>query len=193
MNIELIKKLREKTGAGFVDCQKALEEAKGDLEKAIEILRKKGKKIVETKSNRETKAGVIGFYIHSNEKIAALVELHCETDFVARNQEFKDLAHDLAMQVAATNPLYLKPEDIPEEVLEKEKEIYRKEMAQEKKPPHIIEKIIEGKLEKFYENVCLLKQPFIKDQNIKIEDLIQSKITKLRENIQVKRFIRFEI
>lgn len=189
----LVKKLREKTGAGMVNCQKALEETNGNLEKAEEILRKKGQKIAAAKSERITKAGLIGVYLHSNEKIAAMVEVSCETDFVARNKEFKELAHDLAMQVAAANPSYLKPEDVPKEVLEKEKEIYREEMAKEKKPPQILEKIIAGKLEKFFENICLLKQPFIKDQNIKIEDLIKSKIAKLGENIQVKRFIRFEI
>jgi len=171
---ELIKKLREKTGASLLDCQKVLAETRNDIKKALEILRKKGQKIVAAKIDRLTKAGVIGFYLHSNEKIAALVELSCETDFVARNQEFKELAHDLAMQVAAMNPLYLKPEDIPKEVLKKEE-------------------IIEGKLEKFYEITCLLKQSFIKDQNIKVEDLLKSKIAKLRENIQIRRFVRFEI
>ncbi len=193
MNLDLIKKLREKTGAGVLSCQKALEESKGDFEKAEEILRKKGEKIAAVKSERTTKAGVIGVYLHSNERIAAMVELYCETDFVARNKEFKELAHDLAMQVAATNPSYLKPEDIPKEILEKEKEFYLEEMAKEKKPPQILEKIIAGKLEKFFENVCLLKQSFIKDQNIKIEDLIKNKIARLGENIQIRRFIRFEI
>ncbi|MFN3301685.1 MAG: translation elongation factor Ts [Patescibacteria group bacterium] len=193
MNIDLIKKLRERTGAGILDCQKALSETKGDLEKAEEILRKKGQKIVASKSQRETKAGIIGVYLHNNERVAALVELACETDFVAKNKEFKELAHDLAMQIVAMNPLYIKPEDIPQEILEKEKEIYREEMAKEKKPANILEKIIEGKLEKFYQTVCLLKQPFIKDQNIRIEDLIKTKIARLGENIQVKRFIRFEM
>jgi elongation factor Ts len=193
MDVNLIKQLREKTGAGFQDCQKALEESCGNLEKAIEILRKKGQKIVEARAERQTKAGVIGVYLHNDEKIAALVELTCETDFVARNKEFKDLAHDLAMQVVAMNPLYLAPEDIPEEDLEKEKEIYRQELKKENKPSNVIEKIIQGKLEKFYETVCLLKQPFIKDQALKIEDLIKSKIAKIGENIQVRKFIRFQI
>jgi len=192
-DFNLIKKLREKTGAGVISCQKALEEAGGNLEKAEEILRKKGEKVAAAKSERTTKAGLIGVYLHSNEKIAALVELACETDFVARNSEFRELAHDLAMQVAAANPSYLSPEDVPKDILEKEKEIYQEEVAKEKKPPQILEKIIAGKLEKFFENVCLLKQPFIKDQNIKIEDLIKSKIARLGENIQIKRFIRFEI
>lgn len=193
MDIELIKKLREKTGAGLLDCQKALEEAKGNLEKAEEILRKKGEKIAASKSGRTTNAGLIGFYLHSNERIAALVELNCETDFVAKNQEFRELAHDLAMQVAATDPLYLKPEDIPKEILEKERKIYQEELAEKNLPPHLLEKAIEGKLEKFYQQTCLLKQPFIKDEKIKIEDLIKSKIAKLKENIQIKRFVRYEI
>ncbi|MCX7778886.1 MAG: elongation factor Ts [Patescibacteria group bacterium] len=193
MEFNLIKQLKEKTGAGFQDCQRALAETKGDLVKAEEVLRKRGQKIIASKTNRLTKSGIIGVYLHSNEKIAALVELTCETDFVARNKEFKELAHDLAMQVAATNPLYLRPEDIPHEIVEKEKEIYQAELAREKKPTKILEKIIEGKLEKFYETVCLLNQPFIKDEKIKIVDLIKNKIAKLRENIQIKRFIRFEI
>lgn len=203
-DFNLIKKLKEKTGAGFQDCQKVLNETKGNLEKAEEILRKKGQKIIVSKIQRETKSGLIGVYLHSNEKIAAMVELTCETDFVARNQEFKELAHDLAMQIAATNPLYLKPDDIPEEILKKEKEIYRAEMSRpssgsasggkkEKRPAKILEKIIGGKLEKFYETVCLIKQPFIKNPSIKIDDLIKNKITKLKENIQIRKFIRFEI
>jgi len=202
-NYALLKKLREKTGAGFQDCQKVLAETNGDLVKAEEILRKKGQKIVAVKSARQTKAGLIGVYLHSNEKIAALVELGCETDFVARHSEFKELAHDLAMQVAAMNPLYLKPEDVPPDILEKEKEIYREELSakggsasgvkKEKKPAKILERIIEGKLEKNYETTCLLRQSFIKDQNLKIEDLIKSKIARLGENIKIRRFVRFEI
>lgn len=202
MDLLLVKQLREKIGASVLDCQKALEETKGDLSKAEEILRKKGQKIVASKSQRTTKAGILGVYLHSNEKIAAIVEVNCETDFVARNSEFKELAHDLAMQVAATNPSYLKPEDVPVEVLEKEKEIYRAEIKssfakatedKKKKPAPIIEKIIQGKLEKFYQANCLMKQSFIKDDKITIEDLVKAKIAKLGENIQVKRFIRFEV
>lgn len=202
MDLNLIKKLREKTGAGFQNCQKVLEETKGDLEKAEEILRKKGQKIVASKSQRTTKAGILGVYLHSNEKIAVIVEVNCETDFVARNSEFKELAHDLAMQVAATKPLYLKPEDVPDDVLGKEKEIYRAEISakggslggkDDKKPAPIIEKIIQGKLEKFYQANCLMRQPFIKDDKITIEDLVKAKIAKLGENIQVKKFIRFEM
>jgi len=193
MDLALVKKLREKTGAGFQDCQRALEEANNCFETAIEILRKRGQKIAADKSERITKNGVIGVYLHSNERVAAMVELACETDFVARNKEFKELAHNLAMQIVAMKPSYIKPEDIPQEVLDKEKEIYQGEVAKEKKPPQVLEKIIAGKLEKFYENVCLLKQLFIKDQNVKIEDLIKAKIAKLGENIQVKRFVRYEI
>lgn len=192
-DLNLIKQLRERTGAGMMDCKEALEESRGDFAKAEEILRKKGQKIVASKSQRVIKAGTIGTYLHSNEKIAALVEVGCETDFVSRNAEFKELAHDLAMQVAATNPSYLGPEDVPAAVLEKEKEIYRTEVQNSKKPAQIIEKIIEGKLEKFYQANCLMKQSFIKDEKITIEDLVKAKIAKLGENIQVRRFIRFEI
>lgn len=193
MNLNLVKQLREKTGASVLECQKALNETKGDLEKAEEILRKKGQKIVVNKAGRITKSGLLGVYLHSNEKIAAIVEVNCETDFVARNSEFKELAHDLAMQAAATNPLYLKPEDVPADVLAKEKEIYQAELKKEKKPEQIINKIIEGKLEKYFQANCLMKQPFIKDDKITIYDLVKAKIAKTGENIQVKRFIRFEI
>ena len=193
MNLNLVKQLREKTGASVLECQKALNETKGDLGKAEEILRKKGQKIVVNKAGRITKSGLLGVYLHSNEKIAAIVEVNCETDFVARNSEFKELAHDLAMQAAATNPLYLKPEDVPADVLAKEKEIYQVELKKEKKPEQIINKIIEGKLEKYFQANCLIKQPFIKDDKITIDDLVKAKIAKIGENIQVKRFIRFEI
>ncbi len=201
IDINLVKKLREKTGVGFLDCQNALSETGGDLDMALEVLRKRGQKIAAIKAERSIKVGIIGIYIHSNERIAAMVELGCETDFVAKNKEFKELAHDLAMQIAATNPLYLKPDDIPLEVVKKEKEIIREEMSvkggsavgKKKIDTKVLEKIIEGKLEKFYETVCLLKQPFIKDQSIIIEDLIKAKIAKLGENIQVRRFARFEV
>ena len=190
---ETIKQLREETGAAFVDCKKVLEQTKGDINKAIEILRKQGQKIVNKKLERLTKEGLIGSYVHGNNKIAALVEVGCETDFVARNEKFKNLVHNLAMQIAAANPKYLIPEDIPAQEIEKEKEIYKEQLLKEGKPENIMDKIIEAKLAKYYQQVCLLKQPFIKDDKITVEELIKQAIAKLSENIQIKRFIRFSL
>ena len=189
-----ILKLREISGAGIGDCQEALKSCMGDMDKALEFLRKKGavkaaKKIAE----RSTNQGIIEAYIHAQGKVGVLVELRCETDFVAKNDEFKQLAHDIAMQIAAANPLYLSPDAIPQEVIDKEKEIYREQMANEKKPANIIDKIIGGKLEKYYQEVCLLKQTFIKDENLTLETLIQQKIAKIGEKIEVARFVRFSI
>ena len=187
----MVKELREKTGAGIMDCKRALEEANGDMEKAIEILKKKGIAKAEKKASRVAKEGLIGSYVHMGGKIGVLVEVNCETDFVARTDEFKQLVKDIAMQIAAMKPLYVSPEDIPEEVLEKEKAIYREQAAG--KPEHVVERIVEGKLKKFYEEVCLLEQPFIRDDSKKIRDLIQEAIAKLGENIKVSRFVRFEV
>ena len=192
ISLNLVKQLRESTGAGMLDCQKALEESKGDMNKAVEILRKKGEKIAEVKQGRSTKEGVVEAYIHSNKKIGVLVELVCETDFVARNEEFKILAHDLAMQVAATDPKWLSPAEVPQEIIDKEKEIY-KESLPKGKPQAVLDKILEGKLKTFYSENCLLKQPFIKDDKIIIDDLVKQLIAKLKENIQVRRFIRFSL
>ena len=192
MDSKIIKQLRQTTGAGILECQKVLKQAKGDIDKAVEILRKKGQKLVKSKQSREVKEGVVEAYIHSDHKIGVLVELVCETDFVARNKEFKELAHDLAMQVAAVNPQWIKPEDIPQQVLGKEREIARENLPKSK-PSQVKERIVEGKLKKFYTETCLLEQTFIKDEKITIKELIQEKITKLGENIQVKRFIRFAL
>ncbi len=187
-----IKTLREKTGVGVLNCQKALKEANGDIEKALEVLRKKGQKIVESKKSRATNEGRIGSYVHANGKIGVLVKLVCETDFVAKTDEFKSLAHDLAMQVAATNPKWLVSEDIPEKVIKKEKEIYENEIKEEK-PEKIMKKIIQGKLEKFYDKNCLLRQEFIKNDDITIKQLLKRKISSLGENIKIEDFIRFEL
>lgn len=189
-----ITQLRSQTGAGMVECKKALEEAGGDFQKAVEVLRKKGEaKAAKKSAEREAKEGVVYSYIHATNKIGAMLELNCETDFVARNEEFKELAHDLAMHIVALNPLYIKPEDVPQEVLRKEKEVYAEQLRTEAKPEEIIEKIVEGKLNKYYEEVCLLKQPFIKNEDITIEELIKEKIAKLGEKIEINRFCRFEI
>lgn len=193
MNLELLKKLREISQASLGECQKALEEAGGDLPKALDILRKKGQIIAEKKSERETKSGLIEAYIHSNGRVGALLELRCETDFVAKNPLFKELAHDLALQITAMAPAYISEADIPEEVLKEEKEIYREELKSTGKPEKIIDQIIEGKLKKRFAEICLLHQPFIKNPDETIENLIKSYIAKLGENIKVERFARFEL
>lgn len=193
MNLELLKKLREVSQASLNECRKALEEAQNDFNKALEILKKKGQLIAEKKSERETKAGLIEAYVHSNGRVGALVELRCETDFVAKNPLFKELAHDLALQIAAMAPAYVSEADIPEEVLKEEKEIYREELKSTGKPEKIIEQIIEGKLKKRFSEICLLNQPFIKNPDETIESVIKSYIAKLGENIKVERFARFEL
>ncbi len=197
--IDVIKVLREKTGAGMMDCKNALKEASGDSQKAIDILRKKGLAKAQKKSSRIAKEGLIKSYIHTNGKIGVLVEINCETDFVARNDDFMAFAKDVAMQVAATHPTYIKREDVPGEVVEKEKEIIKAQMEAssekggKKKPAEVIEKIITGKLEKFYEETCLIEQPFIKDQNVKVQDLLVSLVSKIGENIAIRRFVRYQL
>lgn len=193
MSSETIKQLRQITGAGVLDCQEALKESNDDLDKAIEFLRKKGQKFANNKGARTTNEGVVESYIHSNHKIGVLLELVCETDFVARNEEFKKLAHDIALHIAAANPQWKEREEVPTEIIEKEKQIYRETLKNEKKPEEIIEKIAENKLEKFYSTSCLLEQGFVKDDKITIKALTQAMTAKLGENIQVKRFIRFSL
>lgn len=189
----MIKELRDKTQAGMVDCKKALVETDGDMEKAVEFLRKKGLASADKKMGREVTEGVIAAYIHNNNKIGVLVELKTMTDFVARNEDFQILAKEIAMQIAAASPLYIKPEEIPSEVIEKEKEIYREQMKTSGKPQNVIEKIVEGKLTKYYSEVCLLEQEYIKDSSLKIKDLIKQKIAVFGENIEVGKFSRFQI
>lgn len=193
MDIKLITQLRKQTGAGVAACKEALTESNGDLDKAVEILRKKGAKIAGKRAEKEAAEGIIYAYIHANNKVGALVELNCETDFVAKNEEFKNLAHDLAMQIAAQNPLYIAPADVPEDILNKEKEIIKEELLAEGKPENMLDKIIEGKLNKWYEEVCLLNQPFIKDEDLTIESLINEKIASLGERIQIGSFCRKQI
>ncbi len=194
MSTQDVVKLRTMTGAGMLDCKKALDEAGGDLDKAAEILRKKGQaKAAKKSAERETKEGIVHSYIHANGKVGVLLELLCETDFVARNEVFKELAHDLAMQIAATDPLYIKPEDVPEEVIKKEKSMIKEEMADESKPADVLDKIVEGKMAKYYEEICLMNQLFIKDEDKTIADLINDKIASLGEKIEVGRFCRFSI
>ncbi len=190
---QMVKELRERTGAGMMECKKALQEANGDIEKAIEILKKKGIAKAEKKASRATKEGLIGSYIHMGGKIGVLVEVNCETDFVARTDEFQALVKDIAMQIAAMNPKYISPEDVPEEVIEKEKAIYREQALESGKPEHVVDRIVEGKMKKFFEEVCLLEQKFIKDDSKKVRDIITEAIAKLGENIKVSRFVRFQI
>jgi len=190
---QMIKELREKTGAGIVDCKKALQEANGDMEKAVEILRKKGAAKAAKKADRATAEGLVVSYIHAGGKVGVLLELNCETDFVARTEDFKNLGHEIAMQIAAMSPEYVSKEDVPAEVIEKEKEILKEQALAEGKPEHIVEKIVEGRLNKFYSEKCLLEQPWIKDDSKTIADLVREYITKLGENIKVKRFCRFEV
>ena len=192
---EQVKNLRERTGAGVMDCKAALEAAQGDLQGAVEYLRKKGLADAAKKSHREARDGVVVSYIHPGSKIGVLVEVNCETDFVARTEDFQQLVKDIAMQVAAANPSYVAREEVPGAVVEKEREIYRQQMADQKKPPQVIDKIIEGKLEKFYAESCLLEQPFIRDASGKtrLKDMVDQATSKMGERIVVKRFARFQV
>ena len=189
--LDAIKILREKTQAGVMDCKSALREAKGDVEKALEILRKRGIKLASEKSSRAAKEGRVESYIHANGKIGVLIEINCESDFVARNDEFKKFTKDISMQVAAAKPSYVKREDVPKGVLEKEKEILSSMVKN--KPKQALEKILAGKMEKFYEETCLLDQPFVKDPKIKVKDLLHSLIAKIGENIVIRRFTRYQL
>lgn len=190
---EMVKQLREATNAGVLDCKKALTETNGDFEAAVEILRKKGLATAAKKAGREANEGLIGSYVHPGSKIASLVEVNCETDFVARTEEFQQLARDLAMHVTASRPQYISREDVPADIIAKEREVYREQMANSGKPADVIERIVDGKLEKWFEEVCLLEQPFIKDPQITIKDLLTSRIASLGENIKIRRFCRFEV
>jgi elongation factor Ts len=190
-----VKELRDRTGAGVMDCKEALQASQGDLEAAVEYLRKKGIAGAAKRAQRETREGVIGSYIHAGSKLGVIVEVDCETDFVARTDDFQSLVKDLAMQVAAANPSYVNREDVPTAVLDKEREIYREQMADQKKPPQIVDKIVEGKLEKFFTEQCLMEQAFIKDAsgNTKVKDLVDAVNAKTRERVVVKRFARFQV
>jgi elongation factor Ts len=189
----MVKELREMTGAGILDCKNMLVETDGNLEVAANKLREKGMAKAVEKTDREANDGLIGHYIHAGSRVAGLIEVNCETDFVARTPEFQSFVHDMAMQVVASSPQYVSIEDIPEEVIEQEKANYLQEMADQGKPQHILERIVEGKLGKFYQDVCLLEQPFIKDEDKKIGEVVTEMIAILGENIVLKRFVRFEV
>jgi elongation factor Ts len=191
VKLDQVKELREKSGAGMGDCRAALIETQGDMEKAMEWLRKKGVAAAGKRSGKAAKEGKVHAYIHGNGKLGVLVEINCETDFVARTEDFEELVREVGMQIAAMNPLYVKREDVPANVIEKEKEIYKEQMKDSGKPEKVVEKIAEGKLEKFFTEVCLLEQPYIKDDKKNIETFLKEKIAKLGENLVIKRFVRF--
>ena len=190
---EKVKDLRERTGIGMMECKSALTESGGDMEKAIEILRKKGHARAEAKASREASQGVVGAYVHTNGRIGVLVEVNCESDFVARNAEFQELVKEIAMQICAAKPRYVSSDQIPADLLAAEKEIIKAQLGDMKKPPEIMEKIVTGKLGKFFEEVCLLDQPYIREDKIKVRDLVSQAVAKIGENIKVRRFARFEI
>jgi elongation factor Ts len=188
-----VKALREKTGAGMMDCKKALAESAGDLEKAVDYLRQKGLAAAAKKSSRTASDGAVGAYVHPGGKIGVLVELNCETDFVARTTEFQNLLKDIAMQIAAANPRYIRAEEVPAADIQKEREIYRQQALESGKPEKVVEKIVDGKMQRFYSEVCLLEQAFIKDPDLKVADILTGAIARLGENIQVKRFSRYHL
>jgi len=190
---QMVKGLRDSTGAPFIDCKKALEEVSGDMEKALDILKIRGVAKASKKVGRDTPEGTVMSYIHAGGKIGVMIEINCETDFVARNEEFLAFAREVAMQIAAANPTYVSKEEIPEAELEREKEVMKAQVLESGKPAEIAEKIIEGKIEKYYEEVCLLNQTYIRDTKLKIDDLLQALIAKIGENIKVRRFTRFQL
>jgi elongation factor Ts len=191
--VEKVKELRQKTGAGVLECRNALAEAKADIEKAALILRQKGITKAEKRTSRATEHGIIHAYIHPPGRLGVLLELNCETDFVARNEDFKQLAKDIAMHVAASAPMYIRREDVSEEDLKKEKEIYESQARSEGKPDKVVERIVSGRMEKFYQEFCLLEQPFVRNPDITIEELIKEKIAVIGENINIRRFVRYAV
>lgn len=193
INAAQVKELRESTGAGVMDCKKALQEAGGDVEKALLILREKGLAGAKKKAGRKTADGIIDAYIHLNNRIGVLLEVNCETDFVARNETFRALVHDVAMHIAAASPLYVSPEDVPEDVLAREREINRNRALQEGKPEKVLDKIVEGRMQKFYEEFCLVNQPFVRDPEITVGELVQRTIAAVGENIVIRRFVRYQV
>ena len=189
----MVKELRERTKAGMMDCKKALQECDGDMEKAVAWLRQKGLAVAAKRAGRATSEGVVQCYIHAGNKVGAMVELNCETDFVAKTDQFVEFARELALQVTATNPVCVSREQVPQELIEKEKAIYANQAKESGKPDHIIEKIVEGRLEKFYKEVCLLEQAYVKDPDVTIQDKLNELIGKLGENITIRRFVRFQV
>jgi len=193
ISADAVKKLREKTGVGLMDCKEALKESNGDIEKAMDYLREKGLAKLQKRMGKVASEGSIISYIHTGGKIGAMVEVNCETDFVAKTQEFQEFTKDIAMQITASNPLYVKREDVPQDVVEKEKEIYKKQALESGKPEKILDKIVEGKLEKFYQEICLVEQSYIKNPDITVKELMEELIVKMGEKILINRFVRFQL
>jgi elongation factor Ts len=193
ISVELVKDLRQRTGAGVVDCKKALQEAKGNVDAAIDYLRRKGLATAAKKAGRIASDGLVSSYIHAGGKMGVLVEVNCETDFVAKTEDFQTFVKNIAMQIAAANPQYIRREEIPEEILEKEKDIYRTQALEGGKPQKVIDKIVDGKIERFYSEVCLLEQTYIKDSDLTIKELLEAMIAKIGENISIRRFSRFQL
>ena len=193
IDASLVKQLRDKTGAGFMDCKKALTECEGDFEKSVDHLRAKGLALAARKSEREASEGLVGAYIHGGNKIGVLLEVNCETDFVARTEEFQALVKDLSMQIAAANPRCIRREEVTEEELEREKAIYRQQAEELNKPEAVLAKIVDGKMERFYEEACLMEQAFVKEPTRRVKDLIQDSIARLGENIRIRRFVRYSV
>ena len=193
ISVELVKDLRQRTGAGVVDCKKALQEAKGNMDAAIDYLRKKGLATAAKKAGRIATDGLVSSYIHAGGKMGVLVEINCETDFVAKTEDFQSFVKNIAMHIAAANPQYIRREEVPEEVLEKEKDIYRTQALDAGKPQKVIDKIVEGKMERFYSEVCLLEQTYVRDSDLTIKELLDTLIAKIGENITIRRFTRFQL
>ncbi len=193
ISASMVKELREKTGAGMMDCKEALSECDGDLEKAVDYLRRKGLAKAAKRAGRETAEGVVDAYIHMGGKIGVLVEVNCESDFVAKTDDFKEFVRNIAMQIAATNPAGIEPEDVPAEVVEKERQMYREQVLEMGKPENMVDKIVEGKLKKFYKEACLMDQAYVKDPNIAVRDYINETVAKIGENIKVRRFVRYQL
>lgn len=193
ISAQQVKQLREMTGAGMMECKKALTDAGGDMEKAVKLLRERGLAAAAKKAGRATREGIIGQYIHAGGKLGVLVEVNCETDFVARTEEFQEFVKDVAMQIAAASPVYVRREEVPQSVLDSEMEILKKQALSEGKPAQVVDKIVEGRLKKYYSEVCLYEQPYIKDGDITVEELMKSKIATIKENISVRRFVRFQV
>ncbi len=190
---QMVKELRERTNAGMMDCKKALQECNGDMDKAVDWLRRKGLAVAAKRAGRATTEGAVQCYIHAGNKIGVLVEVNCETDFVAKTDQFVDFVRDIALHIAATNPVAIRREEVPQDLVEKEKEIYANQAKESGKPEHIIEKIVEGRLEKFFKEVCLMEQPFVKNPDLTIQDMLNELMAKTGENITIRRFARYQV
>ncbi len=189
----MVKELRERTNAGMMDCKKALQECGGDMEKAVDYLRQKGLAVAAKRAGRATSEGAVQCYIHAGNKLGVMVEVNCETDFVAKTDQFVEFARNVAMHIAATNPLCINREDAPQDVIDKEREIYRKQAIDSGKPEHIVDKIVEGRIEKYLKEICLLEQPYVKDPDLSIQDLLNELVAKMGENISIRRFVRYQV